>query len=376
VYLNRPWHVSGYGEMLAVVLPPESFKGDPDTDPEVKPYETYVTQWGNDLIWKSPFVAGLAPRRAAFPMSRTAPDSAGAWVPAGAPLSEADQPPGGFRVTGLMPPGVPSGGGAVEIAPHDVHYDADRRLWYCDIEVNQGASYWPFIRLALARYQPVSIDGAHLSQVVLADFMPLAADRWLNVNRTNDGRRLHVNVFGWSYSDSAGHHEASHAPSMSLFDRLTGRVTQLAPATVSPTSVIEAWVERLDPAKGEDFGWERVNTPSRPRVTAEGSKAALADPEMFSFEPADQVIRARELYQARQFSELVEKDLIGRVTAIFKLWEGDVDIPGGQPSGARLRLVVAEFEEYLVDDDRPYDAVPTRKSRRLVFVEHVELGTF
>jgi hypothetical protein len=276
-----------------------------------------------------------------------------------------------------MPPGVPYfGGGSVEIAPHDVHYDADRRLWYCDIEVNQGASYWPFIRLALARYQPVAIEGTHLSEVVLADFMPLAADRWLNVNRTGRGRTLHVNVFGWGYTDSAGHHEASHAPSMSLIDRLTGKITQLTPAAVSPASVIEAWIERLDPAKGEDFGWERVSAPSTPPsrtgAVAEANPAAVAHHEVFAFEPADEVMRARELYRTRQFAELAAKELVGRVTSILKLWEGDVVLPAAQP-GARFRLVVAEFEEYLVDDDRPYDVVPTRKGRRLVFVEHIEL---
>jgi hypothetical protein len=40
----------------------------------------------------------------------------------------------------------------------------------------------------------------------------------------------------------------------------------------------------------------------------------------------------------------------------------------------RHRLVIAEYEEYLVDDDHPYDKTPSSKGRRLVFVEHVELG--
>ena len=34
----------------------------------------------------------------------------------------------------------------------------------------------------------------------------------------------------------------------------------------------------------------------------------------------------------------------------------------------RYRLVIAEYEEYIVDDQRPYDKVPTMKDRRLVFV--------
>ena len=36
-----------------------------------------------------------------------------------------------------------------------------------------------------------------------------------------------------------------------------GAVVSLAPAAVSPSSVVEVWVERLKPALGEDFGWTR-----------------------------------------------------------------------------------------------------------------------
>jgi hypothetical protein len=51
-----------------------------------------------------------------------------------------------------------------------VFFDPDCRLWYCDIEVNWGTAYYPFIRLALARYQPTSLPTAHLSNIVLTDF--------------------------------------------------------------------------------------------------------------------------------------------------------------------------------------------------------------
>lgn len=55
--------------------------------------------------------------------------------------------------------------------PHDVTDDPERGLWFCDIEIDTGAAYWPFVRLALARYQPCSTEGAHLSEVVLAGVM-------------------------------------------------------------------------------------------------------------------------------------------------------------------------------------------------------------
>jgi hypothetical protein len=32
----------------------------------------------------------------------------------------------------------------VVVAPHDVTYDPERGLWFCDIEVDTGAAYWPF----------------------------------------------------------------------------------------------------------------------------------------------------------------------------------------------------------------------------------------
>ena len=92
------------------------------------------------------------------------------------------------------------------------------------------------------------------------------------------------------------------------------------------------------------------------------------------------VRRARRRSRARTSSlaagrhaELVSSGLVGALRGFFELWDGTVTLPEDPSPEARFRLVVAEYEEYLVDDDRPYDRVPTHKGRRLVFVEHVEL---
>src|SRR5262249_42514680 len=37
VYLNCPWNASGYGEMLAAVLPAAAFSGDPNDEPSGQP---------------------------------------------------------------------------------------------------------------------------------------------------------------------------------------------------------------------------------------------------------------------------------------------------------------------------------------------------
>lgn len=373
VYLDRPWMASGYGEMLAVVLPPSGFSGDPESKPKGAPYKKYVTQWANDPIWLSPFVSGVAPHRTAFPLARTAADPDGGWLPTNAPDTEKDQRPGAFQVDNLLPPDVPPASGAsVEIAAHDVHYDEERRLWYCDIEIDQGASYFPFIRLALARYQPTSVTGAHLSNVVLADFMPLAADRWLNVNATRDSATRRVAVYGHSYRDSSGRLEAAGAPSMSVIDRLTGRSRLVEPADISGESVVEVWVEQLDEAKGEDFGWERAPHAQVQRDPEPGS-GGLERLIFQRFRRGDATARAFELRRQGRHDLIVREGLIDHIFALRPLWSGQVTLPPGAPADRRHRLVIAEYEEYLVDDDRPYDSVPERKGRRLVFVEHLEL---
>jgi hypothetical protein len=365
VYLDRPWNVSGYGEMLGVVLPPPSLTQDPEEYPEGRPYKKYITQWANDPIWLSPFVSGISPKRGDFPMARTAPDPTGAWLPEGAPANESDQRPGPFGVTNLVPPGAGAGATPliVEVAPHDVRYDEERRLWYCDIEV-RTSSYNPFIRLALARYQPTSITGAHLSNIVLADIMPLAADRWLNVTQMPDPSRRRVAVYGARYTDTSSRLEASTAPSMSIFNPVTGTTETLIPAKPSGTPVFEVWLEKLDPALGEDFGWQRVaqGTTVIPGVI-------VARPRVLT---AAQRTRARQLVAERQFDNVVAEGLVDAVITVAPIWQGEIVLPAFEPS-RRYRLVVVEYEEYLADDSRPYDKVPTKKDRRIVYVEHIEL---
>src|SRR6266545_503363 len=91
VYLNRPWNTSGYGEMLGVVVPSAAFVDDPMTKPSAQPLKNFVTQWGNDPVWLSPFIASVAPKRSNFPLARTAPDATGKWLPAFAPATRSEE---------------------------------------------------------------------------------------------------------------------------------------------------------------------------------------------------------------------------------------------------------------------------------------------
>ena len=96
-----------------------------------------MTEWGSDPVWESE-LPELPPTVADFPRH--------AGYASGLTLDE-------------LPPEL-----AVVVAAHDVHFDPDRKLWYCDIEIDPGDTYFPFVRLALARYQAHSRHAARTSR--------------------------------------------------------------------------------------------------------------------------------------------------------------------------------------------------------------------
>lgn len=150
IYLERPWYSSGQGELLGVVLSRDTSLSNEERETR----KELITQWGQDPIWGSrqtgsPHPARNLPSYFNF-TNRVAEDL-------DLPLPELSE--------------------NVNVAAHNVVYDADRQLWYCDVELNPGEAYTPFVRLALVRYQPNSLPGKHLSTVVLADFAQLTPDR-------------------------------------------------------------------------------------------------------------------------------------------------------------------------------------------------------
>jgi hypothetical protein len=257
-----------------------------------------------------------------------------------------------------------------------VFYDPQRQLWYCDIEITHGGAYFPFIRLALARYQPSSSSGAHLSNVVLSDIIALTADRWLNVTPLADDGRVRVAVFGVGYDASSGSTEASHAPASAHIDRLSGAVAMRRAAPISERSVVEVWLEELDERWGDDFGWRRIESPlitqrvPRP-ATAGFSERVTLESVLGRSVPSIEPV-ARDLVSGAAQSHLSAHTVVDSLHLWQTLWDGDLTVP--PPTGARRRLVIAEYEEYIVDDERPYDRTPTKTGRRMVFVEHVELA--
>jgi hypothetical protein len=283
VYLDRPWYSSGDGELLGAVLLPPGASVTSQTQP-------YVTRWGIDPIWSAAPVEDLP---------------------------TADRFVDAVTADGLVLEELP-GGPTVAVAAYAPVYDPDRRLWYCDLQIDPGQAYYPFVRLALARYQPRSVPGAELSRVVLAEFAQLAPDRMLSVSRGALGA-VNVSVTGSSYSGTFNEER---------------------------TSEVQVSVERQTRPGGADLGWEPVP-----------DSAVVLTHQRITAPPAPTIEGMKKTHVS------------------MDVWRGSVSLPG-EPSLGRFRLVVKELETYVRDvragdagEGRGRLARPSNVATRVVYAD-------
>jgi hypothetical protein len=228
IYLDRPWFSSGKGELLGVLLAP----GGHDAA-----LRAPVSQWGADPVWVSAPVA----RRAMFLELDNLLRIAGLE----------DRPGDAAPVAGPVVLPLPDGSD-VAVLGYEPRFSAERRQWYVDVAIDPGSAFWPFVRLAIARYQPDSIDGCHLSAPIRCDYVQLTPERTTSVSRT-DVRHVRVVVSG-----PIGIRQPP------------GGGRTIGPAPPATIDAYEAWVrqhrlvvarlQRVDPAIPTDLGWETVAT--------------------------------------------------------------------------------------------------------------------
>jgi hypothetical protein len=161
VYLRRPWFSSGNDEQLGVVLL------SPKTGSASEKLEANTTKLGADPVFKHGDVPAVV-----------TPALFGGAGPAAGPFSA---------------PEIPEANATV--VPYPVSFDEEKQMWYADVTVNPGTAYTPFVRLALARYQPYSA-GLHLSLIQVADIVQLQANRSATVTFNDAARKIKVAVVG------------------------------------------------------------------------------------------------------------------------------------------------------------------------------------
>jgi hypothetical protein len=229
IYLERPWYSSGEGELLGVLLAP----GGNDASALRHP----VSQWGADPVWTSAPVANRALFLELDNLLRAAglEDRPGDALPVVPPA--------------LLPLAAVPGEPPVTVLGYRPQFNTERGLWFVDVAVDPGSTFWPFARLAVARYQPNSIPGCHLSAPVRCDFVQLTPERTASISRT-DIRHVRVVLSG-----PIGVRE----PPAGFGRAMSTRPAALDYAAwVGVHRKVVARLQRRDPAIPTDLGWKTV----------------------------------------------------------------------------------------------------------------------
>lgn len=397
VYLERPWWSSGESERLGVV-----FRTGTIADAD-KPY---VTQWGLDPAFASSTPA-TGPTLAAFPLATDTRSNVS--------LEEKGNDQDVYAVAG-----------------HEVQFDAERKLWFSDIEVKAGASYFPFIRLALARFQPFSIEDCHLSRVVLADFVQLVPDRTLDV-RWISATMIRVKLYGPAPTETFVSRVLGSLMTVRTASQATAATAPIKDIASAPPTGTKAaelfkagqWefiaaekiaidpgiflpkpkpaepskrpglneytvaVERLPEGESPDFGWQPIDgiVPTQPpKPGAAPAKAGPALSAAAAKRVSTTAVKAAKTTAASKLARVAKAGTgVGAATVgkrpelaieqgpvfqIAPLWEGDITLPAAADNRPR-RIVVRENELYFKATPQPNEFLPV--ARRLVYVDIVDL---
>jgi hypothetical protein len=210
-------------------------------------------------------------------------------------------------------------GDEVTVVGHMPEFDNDRRLWFCDLQLDAGDAYTPLVQLHLARYQPYSVPGTHLSKTVKTDFIQLLPRREATFVASPDGTAMAV--------------------------ILRGAVGVPRHATGLPNVPSEV----------------RASAPSRPGLSGcQADATSDLDWEQVSRPVALDVRRGLAAIRSGSFADVE--------------WAGAVGLPE-RNAGDRMRVRIAEYELHEADrQGLPIAFANARpRGRRLVYADEVEL---
>jgi hypothetical protein len=279
IWLRPPFFSAGEGELLGVV----TGSGTPPLPPEDR--DRLTSRWGRDPLWRG-----------------------GALPPL--PLAAAFIDPVRVDTLALHRDDADA---LVTVAAFAVQQQGDRR--FCDILIAPQTAYMPFVRLALAYYQPDAILGAQLSRIVLADFVQLQPHRTLSITRA-DRDRIALTISGMTHADPIDPDAVAPGPPD-------------APARAPATGTeIRVRLQTRLAGFSDDLGW--VDAPEQPIIL---NRAVVPD------------------------------DLI--------LWRGDLVLPSALGPGPHRLLV--EEREWLrtVDPFRP--SLSVQPISRIIFAAVIDL---
>jgi len=203
VWLDRPWFSSGDGELLGVlVADPDEWTRAPDgswsrTAKEQPVPDGATSLWAADpilvhggqtsdptvppLLAIEHLVLDLAETGAAEAFHQAPP--LGGRAVGGADRGWPEEPGLPVAAAAAVPLRDVSGHPVVRVLGYRPEYDPASRRWFVDVALQDTPALWPFVRLAVARYQPQAIEGCSLSPTALTGWVQPLPGRTLTVTR-------------------------------------------------------------------------------------------------------------------------------------------------------------------------------------------------
>ena len=323
VYLDRPWWSTGSGELLGVVaLRPNMATTTPPllTDPH-----QLTTQMGLDpisLAWDGLYEVTTPPT---FTGTATVPSVPG--------RSQSYSSPPLVRLV------EDSSDTLYRVHPYAVSYDAEGDQWYADVTMDFGVGNSPppgyFVRLALVRFQPYSIEGARaeVSNVVVATFAQPVVDRSVTMVRLSP-TTLRVTVAGPAY-----------------------RGFRPLPSDGSP----------LTDSVGDAENPGAAHPYSQPKRAPTGPVTSMMVAEVQVYDTASGLIGDLAWVH---YASVKSTYLSPTFTGSDAVWTGSITLPDGLGPSTKLRLRVSELD-YTAGDVAPKKVDTTF---RRPFVAHLPIS--
>lgn len=362
IWLARPWFSSGDGELLGVLVfdthewvqqddggfarrpkdpqapdgatslwaaDPVVVRGSGTNNPTVPPLLTV------DQLLLDTFESSVSPAVGISPPLQ-------GRVPGGRDRGWPHEPGAPVAVAAGIPLRDVKGHPEVRVLGYQPEYDEASGRWFVDVAIQETPALWPFIRLAVARYQPDSIEDCSLSPVALAQWVQPLPTRTLTVSRP-DAHRVQVTLTGvvnWLRfdPDSTGEFPAELLNADTPMGDDAARAARL-----QRSRTVRATIQRK-PAGAGDLEWESMATAELLAVHVDEGSSSLAT-----------------------WTGSVALPEAGDVPGLRR--------PGGQDSS--WRVLVEEHE--LLDADPPVQgvaallALPTSVVPRLVHADEVSL---
>lgn len=246
---------------------------------------------------------------------------------------------------------------AIPVIAYEPSFDAERKLWFVDLEIDPTDTYSPFVRLSLARYQKESLEHLELSSIVKAQFMQLQADRFLSYYKypTAHGIRVGVSLTGTRATNYAGSVQAG---------QWNGSCTRASFSRGVSGDQSEAY------APGGDI-WESNNASTLPRgaryVTAQFQVAPSPDADEIAWEKGSDEILMEDF---RNFSPVEPRGPV---------WRKYLNLDRELAARGAIRVVVREYEVFETDETLAETDIPenthdvNHPRKRLVYADVVHL---